>query len=596
MGATGIRRLRTYLVALALAGVLPLGGFSVGVAWWASSLEREAGYVELHRLAAQSAAVVAMDIVQSAALLQVFARSPALISGDMETFERHLRSVAADTGIALSVANVRGELVINTAVPPGTNFVAQPRPDLAEKVLASGKLLLTDTIPGPMIHRPIAGLIIPVPDGRPEATFVTLRVDPLQLVRLLPQALPWPGAFTAVYDGRGETFMSTASQETVTPELPDDLAHNEVPATPTASSMGLVAAVAPIAGTTWHAAVFAPEAVLANPWHTALRRMVIAACVAIAAGALFAVLLGRFLLREAGALVDDADAIAGEGPPAIAESRVYEVNVLRRALQAGAMAAHERILAQARAASLAATAAALEARVAERTRELEETTGRLLNAQDEERRRIARELHDSTVQELVAASLNLSAAQGSANPRCAPELEEARAALDRAKDELRTVAFLMQPPMLDECGVATALRIYAEGLGRRTGLAIEIDAPEGDPVLPRAVETALFRVAQEALANVHRHANSASACVRLRVTDTEVGLDIEDDGVGIASGERSHVGAGIIGMRARVRQLGGDLSIDARAAGTRVKVRVPVVACNHSSPGAQSPAISAHTR
>jgi signal transduction histidine kinase len=339
--------------------------------------------------------------------------------------------------------------------------------------------------------------------------------------------------------------------------------------------MGFAAAAAPIAGTTWHAVVFAPEALLTNPWSPALRRMVIAACMAVAAGTLLAVLLGRFLVREAGSLV--AVAIAGEVPPTFEESRVSEVNVLRRALQAGAKAAHESILERARVASLAATATVLEARVAERTRELEETTGRLLNAQDEERRRIARELHDSTVQELVAASLNLKAAQGSADPRCAPELEEARAALDRAKDELRTVSFLMQPPMLDECGVVTALRVYVEGFSRRSGLAIEIDAPDADPVLPRALESALFRVAQEALANVHRHANSTTARVRLRVIGTEAGLEIEDDGVGIAPGEQLHVGAGITGMRARVRQFGGDLSIDSRAAGTLVKVRIPLL-------------------
>lgn len=573
--------MRTFLVALTLAGVLPLGAFGVGVAWWASNLERQSGYAEVHRLAVQSAAIVAMDIVRSSALVQVFARSPSLLSGDMATFERHLRAVAADTGITISLANSQGELVMNTAAPPGAKIVAQPRPDLAAKALANGRPLLTDTILAPMIHRPIAGLIVPVPEGRSDAAFLALRVDPLQLVQLLPEAFPWPGAFVAVYDGTGAVFTSTAEPGTATPNLPDEHGGREASATSMPSSMGLAAAVAPIAGTTWFAAVFVPEAVLAGPWLSAMRKMVIAACGAVAAGAVLATLLGRFLVRETAGLIDAAGAISGEWPAAIEESRVYEVNILRRALWAGAKAAKERVFEHGRVAGLVATAADLERRVVERTRELEETAGRLLNAQDEERRRIARELHDSTVQELVAASLHLKAAQvqGSADLWGGTEIKEALAALDRAKDDLRTVSFLMHPPMLDECGIATALRIYAEGVSRRTGIAIQIDAPEGDPALPRAVESVLFRVAQEALANVHRHAKSLTARVRLTVTDTTVGLDIEDDGIGIARGVRPGLGVGITGMRARVRQLGGELSIDNHGVGTRVGVRLSLGPC-----------------
>ncbi len=170
--------------------------------------------------------------------------------------------------------------------------------------------------------------------------------------------------------------------------------------------------------------------------------------------------------------------------------------------------------------------------------------------------------------------------------RGARALNEALTGLDRAKDELRTVSFLMQPPLLDECGLATAMRSYAEGFGRRSGLAVTVEAPATDPVLPRAIETALFRVVQEALTNVHRHANSPTALVRLRIAQGTVLLQIEDAGVGMATGKPVSPGVGIAGMRARVRQLGGDLSIETGSGVTRVRATMPLPLALQSAPAA----------
>lgn len=308
-----------------------------------------------------------------------------------------------------------------------------------------------------------------------------------------------------------------------------------------------------------------------------LRWLGIGGAAGVALAVILAAALAAFLLRQARSLTAVAATLTGAGAPA-AETRVAEVAVLRRALEAAGTALHSRAEAQARLTAMAEAAAMLEARVAERTRELEETAGRLLNAEDEERRRIARELHDSTVQELVAASLGVAQAQRS--PETAGEaLAEAAAALNRAKEELRTVAFVLQPPMLDEGGLAMAIRIYAEGLSRRSGIAIEVEAPDRMPPLPRPQETALFRVVQEALANVVAHAGATRVRIRLTARPEAFSVEVSDDGRGMPEAEgmppRVAEGVGIPGMRARVRQLGGVLTVRSGSGGTSIRAVLP---------------------
>lgn len=581
-GTRTLPRLQTYLVTLVLAAVLPLAVFSVGMTWWASRLELSAQRVELRRLAAATAATVAIDLARATVLTETVARSPLLAAGDISGFEQYVRSVADTTGVTLVLGSRTGEYVINTALPPGAPPRAIPRPDLVRQVTMTGRPFLTNILSGPHMDRPMAGLIVPVPDAGPQAAVVAARIDSAELLAILPRPGLWRGAFAVVYDGAGHPFASTAAAGVSVPPFPANLKTSDArPDWTAAAEVGLAAAVEPIAASTWHVALLAPSASLAATWSAALATLIGVGFAVIVAAASLALLLGRFLVREAERLVSEATAPDAGAPVVGGRSRVHEIDVLRSVIRSAATAARERVFEQARLASLANTATELEARVVQRTRALEDATGRLLNAQDEERRRIARDLHDSTVQELVAASLHLRAAQSAmtgaaSDGRGARALDEALMGLDRAKEELRTVSFLMQPPLLDECGLATALRSYAEGFSRRSGLAVTVEAPETDPLLPRATETALFRVVQEALTNVHRHANSPTALVRLQVTQGAVVLQIEDAGIGMAKGRPVSPGVGIAGMRARVRQLGGDLLIETGSGATRVRATLPL--------------------
>ena len=208
----------------------------------------------------------------------------------------------------------------------------------------------------------------------------------------------------------------------------------------------------------------------------------------------------------------------------------------------------------------------------------------LLQAQDEERRRIARELHDSTAQDLAVVSMNLGRIEEWMEGRdawAANLLGDSLAVLAQANRDLRTLAHLLHPPMLDELGLAGALRHYVEGFSQRSGIEVELDSPADLERCLGEIETALFRVVQESLANVHRHSGSKSARVRLIHSAENLELTITDRGGGLPAGlqldtaEEARVGVGISGMRQRMRQLGGQLRISSDAEGTMVRAVLP---------------------
>ena len=221
----------------------------------------------------------------------------------------------------------------------------------------------------------------------------------------------------------------------------------------------------------------------------------------------------------------------------------------------------------------------------EREEKYRRLSGRLLTLQDEERRRLALDLHDSAGQCLAALTMNLDVvgrATRALDARSRRALAESRSLADRCAREVRTFAYLLHPPLLDEVGLLAAVRWYAEGFANRSGIHVAMDLGEIGR-LPRPVETALFRVVQEALTNVHRHAATTTASIRLTATADAVALDIHDEGNGLRDPvTHEHgtlpetLGVGIQGMRERIRQLGGTFDVEFTTSGTTVRVRVPM--------------------
>jgi signal transduction histidine kinase len=235
----------------------------------------------------------------------------------------------------------------------------------------------------------------------------------------------------------------------------------------------------------------------------------------------------------------------------------------------------------------------LEDRLRERTAELDianqglgNLTARLLQLQDEERRRIARELHDSAGQSLTALALNLSnlGTEIERLTKSAKTVSDSVVLVNDMSRDIRTISYLLHPPLLDEAGLASALRWYIQGFTERSGIKVDLELPDGFDRLPRDVETAIFRLVQECLTNIHRHSESQSATIGINHSHGEVRIEVQDHGKGIPPEKKLELlsagtpGVGIRGMRERLRQLGGTLEInsDGNGSGTLVVVRLPV--------------------
>ncbi|AGA29069.1 sensor histidine kinase [Singulisphaera acidiphila] len=217
---------------------------------------------------------------------------------------------------------------------------------------------------------------------------------------------------------------------------------------------------------------------------------------------------------------------------------------------------------------------------------LRELSGRLLHLQDEERRRIARELHDNTAQNLAAIHMNLGILERAVSPndtRHRRLLANCENLIALSIQEIRTLSYLLHPPLLDDFGLVHAMREYAEGFSERSGIQVALDASDAQCRLPETIERALFRVLQESLGNVHRHSGSPVASVRLVRDDKQVCLEIQDEGrglppdlVGIGGALVGAAGVGLLGMRERMQQLGGHLELETGLPGALVRVTLPI--------------------
>jgi PAS domain S-box-containing protein len=244
----------------------------------------------------------------------------------------------------------------------------------------------------------------------------------------------------------------------------------------------------------------------------------------------------------------------------------------------------------------------LERRIAERTAELQSLnenlvgliserkrseqilrllSQRLMSLQDEERRRFARELHDSVGQYLAAIQMQIGAMEPHVSPRNDEILAECSQTLTRCIEELRTLSYLLHPPLLDETGLVSALSWYIEGFNSRSGINVALEIGAGIPRLPRTVEMVFFRIVQEALTNIHRHSESREAQVKITVEPNVAQLEVSDQGKGIDPERLKQfqetgqgLGVGVTSMRERVSELGGSLELISGSGGTTIRATV----------------------
>lgn len=233
----------------------------------------------------------------------------------------------------------------------------------------------------------------------------------------------------------------------------------------------------------------------------------------------------------------------------------------------------------------------LERRVAERTEELRrandnlrDLSARLQQIRDQEARRLARELHDSVGQMLVAISINIATVQAQVeklDEAGASAMAENSVLVQQISDEIRTISYLLHPPLLDEMGLASALRWYVEGFSARSKINVELQVPSDLRRLPAETETTIFRVVQECLTNIHRHSGSPSAVIRVREQGSQIVVAAEDAGTGFPAEKLdkfpdARSGIGFRGMSERLKHLGGKLEIRSTSAGTTVTATLPL--------------------
>lgn len=229
----------------------------------------------------------------------------------------------------------------------------------------------------------------------------------------------------------------------------------------------------------------------------------------------------------------------------------------------------------------------LEFRTAELLKQSEDIrslSAQLLKLQDEDRRHIARELHDSAGQTLAVLSINLArlVEEARANaPEIAAEAQATEQLVQQLQREIRTASYLLHPPLLDESGLASALELYVQGIQERTGLAIDLQVSDNFSRVSKEIELAVFRVVQECLTNIHRHSQSESATILLSCNDRSLDLVVQDRGKGISAERLAQIqaggsGVGIRGIQERVRHFSGDMTIESDDTGTRVQVTIPI--------------------
>jgi len=226
-----------------------------------------------------------------------------------------------------------------------------------------------------------------------------------------------------------------------------------------------------------------------------------------------------------------------------------------------------------------------ERKKAERSIKEKELSARLLKVQDEERRRIARELHDGVGQLLAAMSMNAARVDGekaNLSPDAARCAEENSRLIEQVSADIRTISYLFHPPLLDDMGLHSALKWFIDGFAERSKIAAKLELPANSERLPQGHELCLFRIAQECLTNIHRHSGSSTAMVRLLRSPGAITLEVSDEGKGLNQETQSKIfsgetaGVGLRGMRERIRQLGGRMEIRSNGHGTTVIAVVPL--------------------
>jgi two-component system, NarL family, sensor kinase len=530
------------MMAVAFVAVVALACIiAAALLLWRAGEERGALRQEALRTAVALSRALDQEVAAMNYLLKGLSTSPALRTGDLKAFYDQLTATSVPEGSWLILHDLEGQ-VLNTlrpfgaALPRHSDYRTSPVPRIREVGWAvSGR---TESLLRPGAS--VVGLSLRVDsDTRPMTHFLTTIVSDLRLRQIMTELGVHDVTHTGAFDRDLQPLFAPApgsllSHQAVLQTLRDRLAGagrgralesllDGVDERGNAVLIGLSRSVT----TDWTSVTVTPAAAISAPLRSAVLQIAAAFVFLLTIGGVVAHYMSRHVEKPLHALASSVTAAR---------------------------------------------------------QELGELSEHLLVLQEEERRRIARELHDSTAQHLVAGTLGLMqiAAVADGNPAVLKACAEVEASLDKGLRELRIFTYLLHPPNLEREGLSATLREFVDGFCRRTGLAAAVRVSGSVDYLPFDLQRTLLRVVQEALANVQRHAMASRVSLVLRQRAGRVLLRVSDNGKGIADatagGEPQRFGVGIRGMRARLKQFGGELRIKTKSSGTTLVAVVPLTA------------------
>jgi signal transduction histidine kinase len=585
---------RTCMGGLILVVIVPLLAFSAFLVLRSAEHEQEIMASTVRERTQAAAAAIDHDLSLLRSRLFVIAASKYLQAGDFAAFHAQASQAVREDGLNLFLYDLTGQEIVNTRVPFGDKLPMTTALDALRRIVATGQPDISDLTTGAVSKRPVIAIGVPVfRDDRLDYILslnIASRLPPILAQLELPT--DW---IVTITDREGYTLARSRDEDRFVgrmgrPAIIEHFRGSNHGWFPSISREGIPVYNAfthvKLAG--WTVVIGIPDDILFAPVRRSTLILVLVGLVTVGVALITASLIGRRIAQPISALVSYAERVGrGEQVP-VHPTGIKETDAVARSLHQAGEQLHYSGEARERAAHELRESEQKYRALAEALAAANEERGELLNrtvvAQEAERKRIARELHDSLGQYLTALRLGFDAIA----PICATD-EKARRRVSALKDitaqlarDFSRMAWELRPMALDDLGLRNAITQYLEEWAERSGLRIDLEITLGDRRLPAAVETGLFRVLQEAITNVTKHSGADQVGVVLEATGGEVRLIVEDNGRGFQIDEgtdialgRKHLG--LLGVRERLALVNGSLEVESSAhGGTTVYACVPV--------------------
>jgi signal transduction histidine kinase len=578
---------RSYLLGLILVVLVPLLGFGAYLVIRAAQHEQELLAETVRGRTREFARALERELATLRSHLFIVANVGTVEGEGFVNFYDRAHSDMERHGMAVILSDLNGNELLNTEAPLGATLPPLADPDALRRVATTREPDVSDLTIDPVTHQPAVWLSVPIFEGRTLVYVASMNVFPA-LTSLLDQLHLPHGWIAAILDQQGRTLARSLDPQRYvgqlgTPKFLKLTKHADAGWLPFVSREGIPvkAAFDRVKPVNWMIGIAIPLKTLYAPLHRSMRALILVGAAALLVALSLAVLIGRRISRPIAGLVEYAAAVGRGEVVLLQPTGLRETDAVARSLH---NAGEELQRGAAELRDSEQRYRTLAADLARANQERQQLLQRTVEAQEAERQRIARELHDSLAQYLTAVRLGLNAIDKScgAGTAAAPKLQELKCLTTEVGHEISRMARELRPTVLDDLGLQSAIAQYLEEWRERSDISFDLQIHLDGQRLPRPVETTLYRVTQEAIVNVVKHADASHAGIILESNNNQVRLIVEDNGRGFSLQESNPTGDrvqhfGLIGMRERLALVKGTLEIEtAPGAGTTLFITVPL--------------------